>query len=129
MTEALPQLSPEHRERVIAALDIIKAAQNRLIDAAELLSPISGFPDEWHAVRNLAATVKEQWKAVDATLRLLDASSPSTFVGLESVSNGSWMRLVFPVTTSWSGLPYFRGQPATAGVRPSKERRESRPDA
>ena len=71
MTEALTPLTPEHRERVIHALEVIEEAQHRLLDAAECLSPIPGMAEEWESVRDLSSAVREQWKAVEQCLRLL----------------------------------------------------------
>ncbi len=77
LDEPLAPLTPEHRERVLQALDIIEQAQNKLYDAAELLCPVPGFVDEWEDLTHAALTVKERWKAVEAALRLIESSSPS----------------------------------------------------
>ena len=71
MADALTPLTPEHRGRVLRALEVIEEAQHRLTDAAELLSPVPGLADEWESVRDLAATVRERWKAVEAAFKLL----------------------------------------------------------
>ncbi len=47
MADALPQLRPQHRDRVLKALAVIEEAQARLTDAAELLSPVPGLAHEW----------------------------------------------------------------------------------
>jgi hypothetical protein len=63
---------------MITALDSIEAAQNRLIDAAELSSLVRGFSDDWERVRDLGAVVRERWREVDGALRRIVSSSPYT---------------------------------------------------
>jgi hypothetical protein len=71
--ERLTPLTPEHRQRVLNALETIEEAQHKLYDAAELLCPVPGFIDEWEGVKAAAFAVKERWKAVEAAFRMQDS--------------------------------------------------------
>jgi hypothetical protein len=73
LDEPLAPLTPEHRGRVLKALDTIEEAQRKLYDAAELLCPVPGLSEEWDGVRAEAYAVKKRWYAVEAALRMLDA--------------------------------------------------------
>jgi hypothetical protein len=73
--EPLPPLTPEHRERVTRALDLIEQAQLRMNEAAELLSPVPGLGDEWQTVRGYYFTIKECWHKVRDGFRLQSARS------------------------------------------------------
>ncbi len=72
LDEPLTPLTPEHRERVLMALEVIEQAQGKLYDAAELLCPVPGLADEWESVRNHALMVKQLWGIVDAAFKMLD---------------------------------------------------------
>ena len=73
LDEPSAPLTPEHRGRVLKALDTIEEAQRELYDAAELLCPVPGLSEEWDGVGAEAYAVKERWYAVEAALRMLDA--------------------------------------------------------
>jgi len=58
-------LSLEEQELVRKALDQIQEAQRLIAYAAQSLSPVNGFADEWSATNHLYDTVKQHWHVVN----------------------------------------------------------------
>lgn len=59
------------------ALDKLEAAQRLVEDAAETLCPLTGYADEWTALRQLRDTINAHWHQVDGRRTELQATEPA----------------------------------------------------
>ena len=77
MSDKQTELTAEEEGKVREALEKIEAAQNLINHAAQELSPVSGFADEWSASSAVHDTVKDYWYRVEARLAEIKGIPPS----------------------------------------------------
>ena len=115
MTEtAIITLDQDHRDAVATVLDKIETAQTLLRQAAETLSAVPGFADQWTATLGVYETIREHWHTIDDHLTGSPPATTETSNTPQEIVLGNTLQLL---DEGQCGLRhYLQGRPVKAGT-------------